>query len=101
VKKIASDIKLIFYSSTITVMHGPINIILLNIGACSFGNTRPYHGLGGWSPPAFNRGGTVRSQSGPCWVCDGQSFFSEYFRFPLSLSFHQCSILINFIVGVV
>jgi len=24
--KIASDIKLIFYSSTITMMHGPINI---------------------------------------------------------------------------
>ena len=26
--KIASDIKLVFYSSTITMMHGPINIIL-------------------------------------------------------------------------
>jgi hypothetical protein len=25
--KIASDIKLVFYSSTITMMHGPINII--------------------------------------------------------------------------
>jgi hypothetical protein len=24
--KIASDIKLVFYSSTITMMHGPINI---------------------------------------------------------------------------
>jgi len=31
--KIASDIKLIFYSSTITMMHGPINIRFL--GICS------------------------------------------------------------------
>ena len=30
--KIASDIKLVFYSSTITMMHGPINIRLLPIG---------------------------------------------------------------------
>jgi len=26
--KIASDIKLVFYSSTITMMHGPMNITL-------------------------------------------------------------------------
>ena len=29
--KIASDIKLVFYSSTITMMHGPINISLLTV----------------------------------------------------------------------
>jgi len=28
VKKLASDIKLVFHSSTITMMHGPINIRL-------------------------------------------------------------------------
>jgi len=33
--KIASDIKLVFYSSTITMMHGPINITI-NIDPCSF-----------------------------------------------------------------
>jgi hypothetical protein len=29
--KIASDIKLVFYSSTVTMMHGPINIIFYKI----------------------------------------------------------------------
>jgi len=29
--KITSDIKLVFYSSTITMMHGPINIRLINL----------------------------------------------------------------------
>ena len=29
--KIASDIKLVFYSSTITMMHGPINIRFINV----------------------------------------------------------------------
>ena len=29
--KIASDIKLVFYSSTITTMHGPINIICISL----------------------------------------------------------------------
>ena len=29
--KIASDIKLVFYSSTVTMMHGPINIKLFNV----------------------------------------------------------------------
>ena len=37
--KIASDIKLVFYSSTITMMHGPINIrtgvVLPNIRRCT------------------------------------------------------------------
>ena len=30
-KKIASDIKLVFYSSTITMMHGPINIRIIYV----------------------------------------------------------------------
>ena len=36
--KIASDIKLVFYSSTITMMHGPINVIIL----VTFANWYPF-----------------------------------------------------------
>jgi hypothetical protein len=42
----------------------------------------------------------VRSEVGTCEICGVQSgtgtgfFFSEYFRFPLSVSFRRCSILI-------
>ena len=32
--KIASDIKLVFYSSTITMMHGPVNIRYKQIKLC-------------------------------------------------------------------
>jgi len=35
--KIASDIKLVFYSSTITMMHGPINVRLLRM-LCHWGH---------------------------------------------------------------
>jgi len=35
--KIASDIKLVFYSSTITMMHGPINMRLNNV-SCVWSN---------------------------------------------------------------
>ena len=35
--KIASDIKLVFYSSTITMMHGPINIKFNMLQGCSNG----------------------------------------------------------------
>jgi len=30
----ASDIKLVFYSSTITMVHGPINIRFTNVSVC-------------------------------------------------------------------
>jgi hypothetical protein len=33
-------------------------------------------------------------QASPCEICGGQSFFSEYFGFPFSVSFLQCSKLI-------
>jgi len=50
--------------------------------------------------PVIAGGLQVRSQGSPCEMCGGQSdtvdrFFSEYFRFPLSVSFQQCSIFIN------
>jgi len=39
--KIASDIKLVFYSSTITMMHGPINITFYNyLFTCSWVSPR-------------------------------------------------------------
>jgi hypothetical protein len=42
----------------------------------------------------------VQFQDNACGICDGQhgtgtGFFSEYFGFPLSLSFHLCIILIH------
>jgi hypothetical protein len=42
----------------------------------------------------------VQSQTIPRGICCGKSvtgatFFSKYFRFPLSASLHQCSILIH------
>jgi len=39
--KIASDIKLVFYSSTITMMHGPINIRFMNL--CLVLDTSAFH----------------------------------------------------------
>jgi hypothetical protein len=46
----------------------------------------------------------VRCQDSPCGICGGQSvtgtnFFSEYFRFPLSVSFHRCSIFTHISPG--
>jgi hypothetical protein len=42
----------------------------------------------------------VHARVSPCGICGGQSatmagFFSEFFDFPLSVSFHHCSILIT------
>jgi hypothetical protein len=40
----------------------------------------------------------VRARVNPCGICDGQSgtgqVFSEFFGFPLPVSFHHCSIFI-------
>jgi len=47
--KIASDIKLVFYSSTITMMHGPINIIWNN-SLKKVINTFFSHSPGIWFP---------------------------------------------------
>jgi hypothetical protein len=38
-----------------------------------------------------------KSRVSPCGICGGQSgigtgYFAEYFGFPLSISFHRCSI---------
>ena len=41
-------------------------------------------------------GARVRSQARPCrYLWQRDRFLSRYFSFPLSVSFHQCSILIN------
>jgi hypothetical protein len=40
--KIASDIKLVFCSSTITMMHGPINIIFHLVTYLKYSKTRTY-----------------------------------------------------------
>jgi hypothetical protein len=32
----------------------------------------------------------IRTRVGPCGISGGQSFFSEFFTFPLSISFHHC-----------
>jgi hypothetical protein len=52
----------------------------------------------------------VRSRVSPCGICGEQSgigtFFPEYFGFPMSISFHRCSIirknekLVIFITGL-
>jgi len=42
--KIASDIKLVFYSSTITMMHGPINIIYIYIYIYIYPHTYTHFG---------------------------------------------------------
>jgi hypothetical protein len=52
-----------------------------------------------WSP-AFHAEGRVRSQFTPCvilWLTKQHwdRFFSPLFRFPQSVSFHQCCILIH------
>jgi hypothetical protein len=46
----------------------------------------------------FNAEARVRARVNPCGIGGGRSgtgsgFFSEFFGFPLSVSFHRCSIL--------
>lgn len=64
--------------------------------------TEPHHASGRWSP-ALLRGGPVSLfDCVPCEVSgvrsDGTGFSSNNSVFPMSVSFHQCSILIFFLI---
>ena len=66
---------------------------------CSLQFQRPWHVLGGQSP-AYHRGGMGSIPDQSMWdlwwtECHWDGFLCQYFSFPLSVSFHQCSIPIH------